>query len=73
MNAKAKRKRRRVESRQNAQEARSGVLGDNVTIDTISTVERLKLTNPCPRCGMIELRRLAGTERMICYRCDRGK
>ena len=73
MNAKAKRKRRRVESRQNAQEARSGVFGGDVTVDTCGAVERYRMTNPCPRCGMIELRRLAGTERMICYRCDRGK
>lgn len=28
------------------------------------------LERPCPRCGLAELRRVAGTDRWICHRCE---
>ena len=69
VNAREKRKARRTESRQTAQNDRSDVLVDNVDTYTISAVERYTMANPCPRCQMVELRRIAGTDILYCHRC----
>lgn len=61
VNAKAKRKARREEL--------PPTLVETSIVETISTVERYEMTNPCPKCGLTELRRIAGTDSHICYRC----
>ena len=64
LNAKAKRKARREELPPTV------VTAETVETYTTGIVERVPyLTNPCPKCGLTELRRIAGTDSLICYRC----
>lgn len=63
MNAKEKRKARR--------EDLPPVRMQPVAVEECGPVERVAyLVKPCPVCGLAELRRVAGTDRWICYRCE---
>jgi hypothetical protein len=62
MNAKMRRKARR--------EDLPPVRVEPVSVVTIGVVARVQwLTHPCPVCGLVELRRVAGDDRLYCYRC----
>lgn len=63
MNAKSKRRVRR--------EDLPPVRMESVPVVTVGVVERVQwLERPCPVCGLAELRKVAGTDRWICHRCE---
>lgn len=66
MNAKERRKARR--------EDLPPTVMSPVQVEECGPVQRVAyLTKACPVCRLTELRRVAGTDRWICYRCDDGR